>query len=208
MKRVLALIIVILCFGCKQEESKPKIEIYLLKERKQFTNCIPFRDTEYYQPQDTIDVGQVKYAQYDTILKKLIYAGDYIVSGEDLQRKPFISDIEMRQMNLKENEFIIDSLAAKRIYNMRPKNSYGNQFAITVDGKPVFAGYFWNPMSRFRCDWYQIHAYDLNKELKDNGKDKCFRIYLGKRDGQILDEDLPYPPELIEAFRSSGRLIE
>ena len=141
MKRILA-ILFLLCFGCKQEEEKPKIEIYLLKERKQFSNCIPFSATKYYQPQDTIDVGQVKYAQYDTILEKLIYAGDFVITKEDLQHEPFISDIEIRKMSLKTNELIIDSLAAKRIYNMHPKNSYGDQFAVTVDGKPVFAGYF------------------------------------------------------------------
>ena len=148
------------------------------------------------------------HAGYDTILDEIIYAGDFVVSEHDLLPEPFVSNFEIRHMDLKENEFLIDSLAAKRIYNMRPRNSYGNQFAIAVDGKPAFTGYFWSSRSRFRCDWYQIPTIVVHDSIQRNGKDKAFQIYLGERDGQILVNDLPYPPELIEAFRSSGRLIE
>lgn len=206
--KYLIIILALVCFGCKQNEPEPKIEIYLLKERKPFTNCIPFTETEFYDSEDLIDAPMLLHAGYDTILDEIIYAGDFVVSKHDLLPEPFITNIELRYMDLKENEFMIDSLAAKRIYNMHPKNSYGNQFAVTIDGEPVFAGYFWGAMSRFRCDWYQIIAYKMDGEIQNDGKDKNFEILLGKRDGQLLDENLPYPPELMEAFRASGRLIE
>ncbi|PZR23081.1 MAG: hypothetical protein DI539_03930 [Flavobacterium psychrophilum] len=201
-----------ICLGCKKE-NHPKIEIYLLKNRQICVDCLPYIESgEYYNAE--VDVaGLLKRAGYDTILKQVVYAGEFKVKASDLEKTPLISDEEITYLNLKskEDKIVISPLAAKRIYKMYPENSYGNQFAITIDGKPVFTGYFWSYMSRYWCDWYQICVPHPDDNIRNDGKNKELSIYLGIRDGRRHDiklDSLSYPEELIKAFRFSNRLIE
>lgn len=209
MRLLSGILLLVICLGC-QEEKHSKIEIYLLKHRQLCTDCVTYVESgEYYNAKADVS-GLLKRAGYDTILKQIVYAGEFKVKTSDLEKTPLINDNEIRFLDLKSKEdvIIIDAAAAKRIYKMYPK-SYGDQFAIVVDGKPVFTGYFYSLMSPFWCDWYQICVPHPDNNIQNNGKDKQFSIYYGiRKDHQIKIEDLPYNPELIQAFRSSRRLKE
>lgn len=122
----------------------------------------------------------------------------------NLMPDPFINDNQIVSLDIEKNKLILDSVAAKKIVNLKHDNYNGVQFAITVDNKIVFQGYFWSTLSSFCCPFIGIYPPIGAEEIDDYvwTENVVFDIFLSKY------RKSDYPQKLIDAFRISGRLIE
>jgi hypothetical protein len=78
----------------------------------------------------------------------------------DLEEKAFINDADIISCTVNKDtakafsmSFKVSDSAAKRIKDLDRPLCCGKQFAVVVNGKICFTGYFWNIMSSFGCDW-------------------------------------------------------
>ena len=202
----------LVCVGCGKEGPKPKIEIYLLNKVVESNECVRFRETSFYTRLDSIHKKWYGDRYIDTISEEFMDGPKFEVEKEDLEIMPFIKDTEILAFNAEMSVITFDSIVRKRLRELHPEISQGKQFAITVDKEPVLTGYFWNLLSSQTCHWYSIYNVDIN-DLNING-DLTQSYWIGHfNDGHYLIKEQkskrpPYPKELIEAFRASGRLIE
>lgn len=206
MRRVLYAILLIFCIGCKQEEVKPKIEIYLLKDKVESYEGVPILKVEKFKDkkQHIIDEYLHK-SRWDTIKDDYIFMGKFNVEPKDLQSEPFIRDNEIISLDIKNDLLNLDSTAVKKFTTLDNDMRYGTQFVILVDNKTVMTGYFLNYFSSYWCHTFHIQYTSTPSKIYKN---RSFEIFEGpiKYTGGINKPD--YPKELLEAFRSSGRLIE
>jgi hypothetical protein len=121
----------------------------------------------------------------------------------------FISDSEILSYEIIETS--TDSTCIKYYLNLTENGrrkmarlglvelSGGRKFAISVNGKPVYGGYFWNLLSSYSCDWIVIPAKLSEKLSIEAGyPNKAFtNRHVDPRDNRIL----------VEAFEASQRLI-
>lgn len=78
----------------------------------------------------------------------------------DLEEKAFINDVEIISCTVNKDTtrlfrilFKVSDSASKRIKDIDRPLCCGKQFAVVVNGKICFTGYFWNILSSFGCDW-------------------------------------------------------
>lgn len=159
--------------------NNPKIEIYFLKESEKLFSTQP--RSNYFNP-----------------------------TSEELSDTAFIKNEEIEGYRVYE-----DSLYPKsgKLYSLIISTSgqqkinalkniplcCGKKFVVVLNNQPVFGAYFWNLVSSFGCTWLTTFAYCndeliLLKGLPNNYFDKT-------------KEDPRGNVDLIEAFRSTGRLI-
>lgn len=202
MKYILPLLI-LLCISCKQE---PKIEIYLLKERVEFYEGVPILEVEKFKDDKQHIINEYLHkSRWDTIKDDFIFMGKFNVMPKDLQNEPFIRDNEIVSLNLKEDFLNLDATAVKKFTMLDNDMRYGTQFVIVVDDKALLTGYFLNYFSSYWCHTFHI----LYTSSPDNtNKNSSFEIFEGPIKYTCGINKPDYPKELIEAFRSSGRLIE
>lgn len=200
MKKIIVYFLVLLAIGCKSED---KIEFYLLNKRAEIKEGIPYMDAITIT--DSLLLKEYEYVKYDTVFKTPIYSGRFEATSKDLQPEPFINNDEIISFNLENNKFIFTPAVARRIAELPGNMHIGTQFAITVNGKPKLTGYFMN--FSVWCDWYYIRFWRKDQET-ELINETSFELYNGYMRGKHEDLTPPYPPELIEAFRSSRRLIE
>lgn len=214
MKRILAILLLI-CLGCIQEEPKPKIEIYLLKEKIESYEGVPILEADDLKNRhESIRREGLEESRWDTVTQQLIFAGEFNAKFDQLQKKPLILDSEVYKFHMKKNALIFDSLVNERIRNLKPRRRTGVQFALTVDHKIVLTGYWWSRYSSYYCNTHHIYTVP-NYKFPPEGQypsindEAVYFIDHGSYWPQHKKKVRPpYPPELIEAFRSSGRLIE
>lgn len=121
----------------------------------------------------------------------------------------FISDSEILSYEIIETN--TDSTGIKYYLNLTESGrrkmeglglvelSRGRKFAISVNGKPVYGGYFWNSLSSYSCDWLIIPAISSRKLSINAGfPDKIFTDEHEDPRGSSI---------LVEAFAASQRLI-
>lgn len=202
MRKVIALFLLLSLAGCKSED---KIEIYLLKNRAPIKDGVPYLDV--FNIQDAEKRKEYEFVNYDTVFKETIYAGKFEAKSTDLQSQPFIGDDEIISFNTGNNKFEFSSSVAERLETLPDEMHEGIQFVITVNKKPQLTGYFRN--WSVWCDWYYIRYWNYKKGEGEEIKNKnSFELFNGYMRGKHEDLTPPYPQELIEAFRSTGRLIE
>jgi len=189
------------CISCTTKQSK--IEVYLLKNRAPILDGIPY--SEANDITDSVELRKYELVKYDTVSNYPISSGRFNVGIVDLQPEPFIKNEEILFFNLKNNKFKFAPSVAGRIADLPDNMHQGTQFAITVNGKPKLTGYFMN--FSVWCDWYYIRFWKKDQET-ELMNETSFELFNGYMRGKHEDLTPPYPPELIEAFRSSGRLIE
>ena len=208
MKCVMLFLVALLVLGCK-EEKHPKIEIYLLKQRQPFVNTIPFKETSKYKE---IEYNRAKNifedTRFDTLIKEVIFAGQFIADSIDLQSQPFITDVEIKAFEKHNNSVVLDSKAARRIYELSPEKNFGQQFVITVDKEPKVSGYFWNTNSAISCRWYYIECLNPTNDYRNNTNDKSFPVFIGNYNRKITLTGLYRHKELIAAFEETHRLVK
>lgn len=212
----ITLLLFTLLIGCKKEESHSKIEIYLLKNPVASTEGIPMLQVEKFSNMhDEIRKGGLDSIRYDTVNDLMIYAGKFVAVRSDLEDKPFINDDEIQRFYSNKHILLLDSLAAKRIEKLKPNMRKGLQFVVAVNNHPVLFGYFRNIFSSQHFHTYQIQnkigyfGIDKLPDIKSSANKKLFYIGFGEyMPNQVKLKRPPYNPELIDAFRKSGRLIE
>lgn len=163
------------------------------------------------------DIKRLEGSRYDTVDSTFIYGGKYNIKVSDLKNTPFIVDSEIFSFDVKNNELIMANSAANKIYGLNSNMIKGVQFVITVDGKPLLNGYFWDLLSSYTCNSYHIYYTgtkyfkDANRHFldKSEGESKKFKIYLGSVNKFEKQKQMPsYPKEFLEAFRKTNRLKE
>lgn len=161
MKKIykLLLLMLLVCFSCKKEEPRPKIEIYLLDKKIEPTVGIWLKETEYYENLDSIEKSWYGNRRVDTIAKEIIDGAEFEVTGKDIPAKPFIADNEIKKFDLKKNIITFDYIVVQRLKNLRPHID-NTQFVITLNKKPLITGYFWSTISSQTCNWYSIIVVD------------------------------------------------
>jgi hypothetical protein len=211
MKYILPLLI-LLCISCKQE---PKIEIYLLKERVEFYEGVPILEAEKFKDRrEYILADGLQDSRWDTIENRFVFAGEFNVAPNQLEDKPFISDEEIRRFYKRDNAIVFDSILNQKIKNLKPHMRTGVQFALTVDQKVVLTGYWWSTFSSYWCDTYHIYtspnsSFPESPDVPKEDEEVLYFIDYGSFAPEHKKKERPpYPPQLIEAFRSSGRLFE
>ncbi len=201
------LLLLLICFGCKKEESKPKIEIYLLNKTIESNEGILFSDTPYYANLDSIERKWYQEVRFDTIRNELIYAGKFTAAKDDLQDYPFIKNEEILGFNKEEDILIFDTIVKRRLHFLFP-GKQKVQFAIAIDKKPVLFGYIWWGMwSRFPYT-YNFYTSVGDYDFKDKPGEQSYMLEYGppKNWGRDQLERPSYNQNLTEAFRLSGRL--
>ena len=122
----------------------------------------------------------------------------FTVTDSDLQEKPLIDDCQIIGYDTVTFEYTIDTLACLRLSSLKPSLPIGIHFAITVDRKPTISGYFWNPVSSFGCDWYNIPVMCGQK----------VKIYKGLPEYSYPDiPEMRNDSRLISALIKSNRLL-
>jgi hypothetical protein len=123
----------------------------------------------------------------------------FTVTDSDLQEKPLIDDYQIIGYDSLNFEYTIDTMACPRLSSLNPSLPIGIQFAITVDRKPTISGYFWNPVSSFGCDWYNIPVICGQK----------IKIYKGLPEYSYTDiPEMRNNSRLINALIKSNRLLK
>lgn len=122
-------------FGQAIGNQSCKIEFYLLK------NVIPNAD------------------------KTTLMKGKINVTVADLEEKAFVSDADIDSCFISKDStrsfrmfFRVSDSAANRLKSLNLPLCCGNQFAVVVNGKICFTGYFWNMLSSFGCSWITAYA--------------------------------------------------
>ena len=191
----------ICCLSCSRNEDK--IEIYLLNERAEILDGTDYvKAKELANPEEITDY---QYYKYNTVFSDEISAGRFEAKRENLQAMPFIEDVEIKSFNLKNNKIVFTDSAVKKLAALPGNMHIGTQFVIAINGEPRLTGYFMH-MSEW-CDWYYIRFFRSGEGSAIRNKN-AFELFKGHMRGKHEDLTPPYPPKLIEAFRSSGRLIE
>lgn len=184
----------------------------MLNKRIPQNEGVLFKTTSHYKTLDSTYKKWYGERYVDTIKGEFIYGGKFTATEKDLQRKPFISDEAIISFNPQTNIIAFDSSVVSRIRKLKPIMGRGTQFVITVGKEPMITGYFWNTLSSYTCQSYNILTVDpFNLDKK---KTKFKHYWLGNfTDGYFPPADgkskrPPYPPKLLEALRQTNRLIE
>lgn len=209
MRLLSSLFLLMICLGCKKE-THPKIEIYLLKHPVESTEGIPYVDSEEYKQDNnkSYDPIWLETARYDTVYKRTLWGGDFSAGKEDLENNPFIKDDEILNFDSQKDIIVFDSNVVKRIEKIGRRKA---QFVITIDKKPMLCGYFWTAMISSYPQSFYIYDYDAYDLKEKNGNEKSYMIEFENAKFREIPSDKkrpPYNPKLIEALRSTGRLIE
>jgi len=163
-------------------KNRPKIEVYLV-------NMTSF-----------VDTTENKTGQYFDCLESDIPDSSFLTDND-------IIGYEIRRNSSEQND-------RKNFYYIRLNTSgknklselknillcCGTRFVLTVDRKPIFGGYFWNPLSSFGCAWLTIPI--LNSERIEILRGLPYEYFTNKHNDPRGDK------RLIEAFQITERLIE
>lgn len=168
MKKTFAFIFILLIlFSCNQTEKKitPNIEIFLTKNRIQSYQGIKLE----YPNFDSITISHHKNRwgqkpiRIDTIKNELILAGAFKSEITDLQSEPFITSDQIISLDKKNGELYLNKIATKKLSELK-SDSFGQQFVLTIDGKPEVNGYFLPAAFAFGSNTYH-YVYSPNNEI-------------------------------------------
>ncbi|MCO6173618.1 hypothetical protein NHF50_01025 [Flavobacterium sp. NRK F10] len=163
----------------KNENKKSKVEIYLTNKRIESYEGVKTKNLN-----DTLKYKELldRFSQFsikiDTVHNDIIFAGAFDIKNMDLEDHPLISDDEILKFNFDTSKIVMKKSAINKITNLNWKmgNSFGRQFVLCIDKKPVICGYFYNSSSSFLSNTYQIFIDDyklINSEVE-------YKIYFGK----------------------------
>lgn len=203
-KKIIYLIAVLIFFSsCNKNENQ--VEFYLLKNRIISTEGIPVQ--QYAKLKGLKDFESVKFCSFDTVSKQFIYGGKFIVSQNDFESEPLITDDEVLELNLENSEFILTESARKKISQIKPSMKYGVQFVIAVNKKPCLTGYFRSNISSYIYNWNYIgYDYYNNSIEAKNDKNFVVRQNMDYIKWKPVLTDLKNYPVLIQAMKNSNRL--
>jgi hypothetical protein len=205
---ILALVFLIICSCTK----KDKIEIFLLKERKQNLDGIQLSKAKHFISKDTVHLKYMTaMTTYDTVRQKIFYASNFKFEASDLQSTPFITNDQILLLDIKKNLLVLDNEAGWKLLKFKPSMNNGEQFVITINGRPELNGYLWNYRSPQGSSWNTIQ-YDDFKTIQDSTL-KTYSFSFFKGDGTSSratrkSVDFKKHESFLVAFREQGKLAE
>lgn len=207
MKNILMILIILTFISCDKKE---EIQLYFLKERKENKQGLkPSELIEYSKKNGYAFKNYGKHTTIDTINKKVIFAGDFNYSIEDLEKEAFLFDKDFLNLDTINNVIELSNFGGRKILDEKINLRNGKQFVITVNGKPYINGYLWNAYSSNGTDWYTIQ-YDNFETIKDiNLKSYKFSFYKGMgTSDKSKREKIPFKeyPNLLQVLEESNRL--
>lgn len=132
---------------------------------------------------------------------------DFNVELEDLMDEPFIINSEIKGLDIRNNQLILDSAAVKKVDNLEIDLSNGVPFVIMTDDEIVFKGRFWSVLSSFYPKFPVVFYSPMNTEYMEDyiwnrNEVLILKVFYTNNDTKHI-----YARELISAFRESNRLI-
>ncbi len=124
-----------------------------------FTGCT--KPANVLSPSDGVEIYLLK--SFETVgMSKKINEGSVVLNNSPLVRYSDILSYDSVEHSFKVSDRAID--AVKNIKH----SVFGVAFALTVDGRVVYTGYFWPSYSSATCDWITIEPLipELTKEFK------------------------------------------
>lgn len=82
----------------------------------------------------------------------------FVAKATDLKAAVFIADSDIVSYDTANYQLVISESAAARIWELHPPLQTGQAFAVAVDRRPVFTGYFYSPFSSFSFHSYVVPA--------------------------------------------------
>jgi len=128
-----------------------------------FTGCT--KPANVLFPSDGVEIYLLK--SFETVgMSKKINEGSVV-----LNTSPLVRYSDIYSYDAVEHAFSINDRAVDAIKNVK-HSVFGVAFALTVDGRVVYTGYFWPSYSSATCDWITIDPFvsEYTKKLK---------VYLG-----------------------------
>lgn len=174
------------------------VEIYLLKEVK------PNKIGVKYASNDEYDT-----TTHDSVTKAYYKWTDFEYMESDLNKLPFISDLEIVSLDTLNGIIQFNNAASQRIIKNTDGFQRSKQFVITVNNQPVMNGYFHNIYSSYGTDWNTIRFEDLKNIDKKDLEVYNFSMYLGKglKNNHVKDKIyFNKYPLLIDALEETDRI--
>lgn len=185
MARLSVFVLLFICKGLHAQISNSpagKLELYFLKDRKPNLDNTKQISSEFLV---TIsDLADTPFIKDQEILK-------YIIRNDSIKDKG-------KTVILKNYQFKVAPSLFEKFKNENIPLCCGKQFALVVNGKIVFSGYFWNILSSFGCD--AITAY-LGQEISIQRRLPDYSTTNDPNDPRAN-------PFLINCLKSGGRLEE
>lgn len=166
----------IIFISCQQKVDE--LEIYLLKQRVVSTEGIPISEARKIKEFKSIYGEFNDDTNFDIINKRFIFGGKFDVKLSQLEKEPFIKDSEIKSIDTIKGEISFTKSASDKIKKLRPNMINGKQFAICLNKKVVFTGYFWSKYSSYLGTWNCIEYNHLDDKTnlfsiyKSNGMNK------------------------------------
>ena len=135
------------------------------------------------------------------------------VSSSDLQETAFIKNAEILNYSIIRDtdksvpgksyvrevySFKVPAAVVKRITDLHPPLCCGVQFAVVVNGQICYAGYFWNIISSWGCQWITAFANDTSIDVLE-------ALPPGKSSIQSPGDPL-YSQQLFNCMKATNRL--
>ena len=163
------------------QDSKPKIEIYLVDE-------LPGHEavenqSKYFLP----TISDLKETAF--------------IEDTEIEAYEIINDSSSKNNGGTDYYLLLSKSGQEKLHNLKEiPLCCGQRFAIVVNGQPIYGGYFWNAVSSFGCDWVTIIALAFDKLPIEGGLPHSY--FTDKHSDPRGDLTL------INAFKITGRLIE
>jgi hypothetical protein len=180
VRQILVFTIFLLISSLVSAQHKPKIEIYLVEEKSA--------------------VMQTGGGYFDCNTAKLVT--NPFITDNEITEYEIINDTVARDNRGKLYRLHLDTNAQSKVekLNRNIPLCCGQRFVVTVDGTPIYGGYFWNVFSSFGCTWLAALTFPS----------KALRIERGIP-YDYFDKNRSDPRgdvKLMEAFKVTSRLTE
>lgn len=166
--------------------SKEGVSLYKLKNNSKYKKLVDNLNSE---------------VEIDTIKNKIIYGGEFDATINDIEKTPFINSYEINSLDTLTGNISFDNSVISKLHMLKP-SMYGRQFAICLDNKIIFTGYFWTSYSSYVGTWNYILYNHTSKENKKN-------YYLEKSNGMNEPKskiNFSKYPDLINYLKSNNKL--
>ncbi|WP_417887964.1 hypothetical protein [Zunongwangia sp.] len=235
IKNILVILAFLLISCVKKQKANdeldlPKIEIYQPKERivSNFGNPITDEwilseffdnDTTLFQDKYLNDCSSFLhrpnyqiFTKVDPKSNKLIYAGPFSATTQDLKENPFIKDEEIIGFDFKESKIRISSTGVSKIMSLKPNMNHSRQFVITIDKMPILTGYFFNTFSSSYVSHFYIEHLYKDENFKSNSpKISDYEIFYNPKsefDWEPIQYNFKKNAKFYKAFKETNKLIE
>lgn len=124
-----------------------------------------------------------------------------VLSHVEIEEQPVIGMDDITTYNAQAHEMLLTADATERLSGLEVPVE-GRSFVVCVDGKPVYFGAFWTPVSSISFDGVTI------MKLLNLDEPHIVKLDLGYPSSDFYGgEDPRNNPEVLEALEKSGKLI-